>query len=608
MEFSELLKSYMKDLHITAKELAETTELSPSVISRYRSGERVPAIDSQQLEAIVKALGKKAKEVEHPTLGKKVIRAAFAEALANKESSGAELAPRLSALMEVLGISQAELARGSEYDPSQLSRIRKGQRMPADLAHFTNAVASYISSQYTTSEQRKTLENLIQTDVLTSQKQVADAIEAYLIATGDAPLEVAPATAEKKEKKEKKSEKSEQPKQKSKATLTEEEHKIEALLGRIDAFHLQQFLRRLSKNSERKAIISKFAERFTSTYKNISEIRQGILFFLQEIGKESIPGPLYWEDDVTGGLSAMTTAQQQQFCTELIHVLQGNHSLCIAESVEPDYDAVMANVELWLPLYMVGNMRSYRTTPGGKEDYRNLSIFTEENILYGTSVSTRSNEALAYRKKGTTEISYAMEQFQKLIAEGQSLITVYRKSQRNSFHRYLKTYIPQKARRISYCNTLPLATMSEPLLNSILEANQVDAADCERIRHFWDYQRQQLKYAVTESEVTYIYPVISKEQFATHPLTLDLSELFLGGTIFYSYEEYEQHLASTRTFAKTNMRLTLKELNHIPFAHLSITWKQGMPVILSKDVSPATHWVISDPILTKVIGNYLTKL
>lgn len=42
MIFNDLLNQYITQLGCTAKELSETTGLSPASLSRYRTGERMP--------------------------------------------------------------------------------------------------------------------------------------------------------------------------------------------------------------------------------------------------------------------------------------------------------------------------------------------------------------------------------------------------------------------------------------------------------------------------------------------------------------------------------------------------------------------------------------
>lgn len=50
MTFSQQLNQYMEQIRCSAKELAEASGLSAAVISRYRSGERIPAAESRQVK------------------------------------------------------------------------------------------------------------------------------------------------------------------------------------------------------------------------------------------------------------------------------------------------------------------------------------------------------------------------------------------------------------------------------------------------------------------------------------------------------------------------------------------------------------------------------
>ena len=56
MTFKDKLNEYLKKLNITSKTLSEKTNISQSVISRYRSGERTPLKESKQLEAIINTI------------------------------------------------------------------------------------------------------------------------------------------------------------------------------------------------------------------------------------------------------------------------------------------------------------------------------------------------------------------------------------------------------------------------------------------------------------------------------------------------------------------------------------------------------------------------
>lgn len=49
MKFNEKLNEYINNLPCTAKELCELSGLSAATLSRYRSGERIPEMNSDAL-------------------------------------------------------------------------------------------------------------------------------------------------------------------------------------------------------------------------------------------------------------------------------------------------------------------------------------------------------------------------------------------------------------------------------------------------------------------------------------------------------------------------------------------------------------------------------
>ena len=56
MKFSDLLNKYLEEFNCSSKKLSELTNISPSVISRYRSSQRTPEADSIQVETIINVL------------------------------------------------------------------------------------------------------------------------------------------------------------------------------------------------------------------------------------------------------------------------------------------------------------------------------------------------------------------------------------------------------------------------------------------------------------------------------------------------------------------------------------------------------------------------
>ena len=56
MTFQELLNCYIEEIPCTAKELAKSSDISETTISRYRKGERIPSSDSENLKRLASGI------------------------------------------------------------------------------------------------------------------------------------------------------------------------------------------------------------------------------------------------------------------------------------------------------------------------------------------------------------------------------------------------------------------------------------------------------------------------------------------------------------------------------------------------------------------------
>ena len=56
MLFKDILNNYLKELNCTPKELSIESNISEAVISRYRSGERIPKENSTQINNLIDSI------------------------------------------------------------------------------------------------------------------------------------------------------------------------------------------------------------------------------------------------------------------------------------------------------------------------------------------------------------------------------------------------------------------------------------------------------------------------------------------------------------------------------------------------------------------------
>ncbi len=161
MEFKDQLNQYMDILNCSAKTLAEVSTLSPTVLSRYRNGERVPSADSEQMKKLCYGISEIAQQSGHPELSVNAVTDAFMEILSSKKPDPQILGGKLNLLISTLEINRAELSRFLNYDPSYLSRICSGQRTPANTDQFTLEVCRFVTRRYSRDADIEAIANLL---------------------------------------------------------------------------------------------------------------------------------------------------------------------------------------------------------------------------------------------------------------------------------------------------------------------------------------------------------------------------------------------------------------------------------------------------------------
>lgn len=147
MTFAATLDAYCIQLGFSNKTIATYCDVSPSALSRYRSGMRTPDADSPTIDSLARGIAALAARDDTPRQpGQKPIdfenvRDALNAEIVGHDMVGMDFHMRLDMLMHVIGISNAEMAATVQVDPSFISRIRRGQRMPGSYPKFLEPCA-----------------------------------------------------------------------------------------------------------------------------------------------------------------------------------------------------------------------------------------------------------------------------------------------------------------------------------------------------------------------------------------------------------------------------------------------------------------------------------
>ena len=187
--FHDTLNHLIDEIGCHSKDLSEKIGLSAVVISRYRTGVRTPGKDSDQMNRLATGLACLAQEAGREGLTEEAILKELRSAILTDLGSITPemMQDRLNALINATHLSLNEIAHALNYDPSYLSKIRTGKRIPADPDAFVTHLCDYIAERFPDGPKREELCRMIATDAeeATAGDEVSSEAVSDLAAAGD---------------------------------------------------------------------------------------------------------------------------------------------------------------------------------------------------------------------------------------------------------------------------------------------------------------------------------------------------------------------------------------------------------------------------------------
>ena len=159
MKFNDVLNKYINLIGCSSKDVAKYSNLSESIISRYKSGNRIP--NNENLKKISESLSILSEE----KYKKEDIFNEFNKTINNTEIDFEVIRCNLNKLIICLDINASELAKFLNFDASYLSRIRNGNRIPSNKQGFINELTSYIVKKYSSDAAKKSLSILFNCNI-----------------------------------------------------------------------------------------------------------------------------------------------------------------------------------------------------------------------------------------------------------------------------------------------------------------------------------------------------------------------------------------------------------------------------------------------------------
>lgn len=281
--------------------------------------------------------------------------------------------------------------------------------------------------------------------------------------------------------------------------------------------------------------------------------------------------------------------------------------LNMIHNVNRPFSEMMLGLESYIPMYMTGQISPYYLRETPNLVFGHFLKVSGTVALSGECIAGYHNDGTYYLTKKKDEVSYYRHRAQALLSHARPLMKIFR-ADCSSQYETLRTRLLSSGSQRNIVASLPIYTMTDELLCSILAQNHVSKTNAANIRAYAAAERDRVDTLLKKASLTDELSLLDKDEFDRYPLRLFLADLFLERHIVYTWETYQEHLALTRQYAASHSTYTIKRSTTPAFRNIQIQIGEGKWAVVSKNNSPAIHFVIEHPKLRHAIENMVMPL
>lgn len=556
--FKDVLNNYLNELKISSKELSLKSNISESVISRYRSGSRVP--NEEQILKLATAIYNISIVQNIDMYTKEIITETLLNSITKDDFDYDNFSENLNELINILKININEMSRYITFDSSHISRIRYVKAKPSDPIEFSNKICNYIVTKYSTDSKLKLLSILNCTN-----KDIEDNNKLFLLLHNWL-------TNNKTNK-----------------------NYINDFLNNLDDFNLSDYIK-VIKFDELKIPNIPFYRVKTKNYYGIEEMKNGELDFFKGTVLSKTMEDIFMCSDMPMEDMAKDTDFGKKWMFAIAMSLKKGLHLNIIHNLNRPFNEMMLGLESWIPIYMTGQISPYYFKDNKNNIYEQLNYVSGSCALTGECIKGNHDKGKYYLTGNNKEVEYYKEKARLLLKKANSLMDIY-----NDFDNYQHFLVKDSkvnGNRKRFLSTLPLFTIKDELLIDILKRNNISEDDIKQIVKYKKIEENNIKNILKNNVINDNIYILDDNDSLYFPI----ENIFCNQKIKYNYDEYLKHLEMTKKYKNDNYKLNI--VDNKTFKNITITIIENSHVIISKNSDPVIHFVIRHPKLVSAISNF----
>ena len=571
MNFNIKLNKYLDEIKYSSKDLSIETGISLSAISRYRSGERTPKHNSDQLIKISEVIQNEIKNLNIKKYKDVDILEDLNNLTEKKDNFDYELfSKNFNILINEFKININDMSKYIVFDPSHISRIRYGKAKPSDPINFSTKVCKYIMSRYNSDNEQKKLYRILNIDKKLTEQKTYKILYDFLV---NAPINQV------------------------------NNNYAEKFLENLNDFNLNDYIKAI-KFDELKVPSIPFYKGKTKHYYGLDEMKEGELNFFKATVLSKSKEDIFMCSDMPMDDMAKDIDFGKKWMFAIAMCLKKGLHLNIIHNLDRPFDEMMLGIESWIPIYMTGQVSPYYLKEVKNSVYHHFNYSSGVVALYGECIKGYHNKGMYYLTTKQNEVAYYKEKNKLLLKKAYSLMDIYKEINKKEYHLFLDKDKYINSDRVRYLSSLPLFTINDDLLIKILKNSNINDKEIKEIIKYKSDEKDYLEYILKSNSLTDFICISNKKDYKENENYLLLSNMFYSKNITYSYEEYKEHLKSTKEYAKNNKNYKVIENRFTTFKNITITICGNNYVIIHKNANPTIHFVIRHPKLVDAIKNF----
>lgn len=561
MTFSEVLNLFIEEIGCTSKELAKESNISEALISRYRNMDKIPKYKSDKYNNLIDGLIKLSKKYNINDLDDKKINSEFDKIFSKDNIDFDIFRENLNFIISELKINVSDLSKSIGFDSSYVSKIRNNIRKPQNTSDFASSISRYIVNNY----DNNNISSVTGISIVNSDNL-------YKWMTNNTKNEEVP---------------------------------INSFLTKLDDFDLNEYIKSI-KFDKLKVPTMPISIPKQKIYYGLKGYKDSQIDTLKQIILSKSKDDVFFYSNMSMTEANKDLDFKKKFMVGLAFMLKKGLHLNMIHDLDRPFNELLLGLEGWIPLYMTGQISPYYFKDNSNKLFCNILCVSEAAALSGSYVSNNINTSRFYLTNKQEELKYYNESRNLLLKKANSLMDIYNQSRKNEFKKYLDSNIDENRRNI--LTNLPIYTISDELLDKILDNNKIEKKDRNILIKYVNAEKERVSKILKNNKIVDEITILTKEEFEINKCYLSLSKIFYDNKIIYTYEDYINHINLIKEFKKKNKNYDFKINNTNIFKNINIHIIDNKQAVISKENTPSIHFVIHHPKLINAISNFESQM